>query len=459
MIAVAVVFAGSMLYGLGYSGYKSIRGAGPASEEGLATVNGRDVDQFRYNQILRRLTAASAEAMDPATLLTYQSIALSQLIEFTLTQQEASKHFGATGEELNKAMSDIMKSNKIPDEREFDRILKSQGFSVGDLRRMISDEIAVQKMFAKMNQDTVIGPDDLREVRASHILIGVSPEATRSQDDSSKKKAEEVLALVQKGGDFAMLAKKYSDDRQTAVKGGDLGYFNKNAMVDEFANAAFALKPGQISPVVKTRFGYHIIKVTDTRLRSGIDKDKLLQEKRKLVYMKMLYDLRSKAKIEIKNHLLSAVDKMVKGDLNGARDEFKASISAHPESPYPHLFYGQMLFRMNEPLAASDEFIKASDVAGADPYLHIYVGKALLDIADQAKGSTKEAFSVNAKQEFMKASVLAGDNLKAHEDLEKAFKKIGMKSLAAEENTKIAQLKEKQKFEDSIKKLASGEAK
>ncbi|HEX5476055.1 MAG TPA: peptidyl-prolyl cis-trans isomerase [Vicinamibacterales bacterium] len=99
------------------------------------------------------------------------------------------------------------------------------------------------------------------QVRASHILF-----KTQGKDDAAvKKQAEEVLAKVKAGGDFAELAKKYSEDEGSAKKGGDLDYFGKGQMVPEFDQAVFAMQPGQISDLVKTQYGYHIIKLTDKK--------------------------------------------------------------------------------------------------------------------------------------------------------------------------------------------------
>ncbi len=80
----------------------------------------------------------------------------------------------------------------------------------------------------------------------------------------AKKKAEDILAKIKAGGDFADLAKQYSQDT-SASNGGDLGYFSKGKMVPEFEKAAFALKSGEVSAVVKTVYGYHIIKVVDVK--------------------------------------------------------------------------------------------------------------------------------------------------------------------------------------------------
>jgi len=90
------------------------------------------------------------------------------------------------------------------------------------------------------------------EVKASHILV------------STQDEAKHVLAELKAGKTFEELARKYSSC-PSREQGGDLGFFGKGQMVKEFEDAAFSLKPGTVSPPVKTQFGYHIIKVTGKR--------------------------------------------------------------------------------------------------------------------------------------------------------------------------------------------------
>ncbi|MFM1911633.1 MAG: hypothetical protein RJB18_1024 [Pseudomonadota bacterium] len=99
---------------------------------------------------------------------------------------------------------------------------------------------------------------------ASHILIGVSATAIPEAKAEAKKKAEQVLAEVKKNpAKFAELAKKYSQDPGSAEKGGDLGTFARGSMVKPFEEAVFSMKPGDISGLVQSDFGYHIIKLTE----------------------------------------------------------------------------------------------------------------------------------------------------------------------------------------------------
>ena len=102
------------------------------------------------------------------------------------------------------------------------------------------------------------------QVRARHILVKLEKEAGAETEKKARGKAEEVLKALEKGGDFAELAKKYSQG-PTAEKGGDLGFFPYQGMDPEFAKAAFALKKGETSGLVRSRFGYHIIKLEERK--------------------------------------------------------------------------------------------------------------------------------------------------------------------------------------------------
>jgi peptidyl-prolyl cis-trans isomerase D len=104
-----------------------------------------------------------------------------------------------------------------------------------------------------------------KQVRARHILIKVEESASAEAKAEAHKKAEQLLARAKKGEDFATLARQNSEDSGSAKKGGDLGFNPKGRMVKPFDDAQFALKPGEVSDIVTSNFGYHIIKVEGVR--------------------------------------------------------------------------------------------------------------------------------------------------------------------------------------------------
>jgi len=159
-----------------------------------------------------------------------------------------------TDAELNTYFEAHKNELKIPERRkvkyalvDMQAIRNRTQVSAQDIQRSYED-----------NQQQYSTPE---QVRASHILL-----KTEGKDDATvKKQAEDLLAQVKKGADFAELASKYSEDDASKVKGGDLDFFSKGTMVPEFDKAAFSMKVGDISDLVKSQFGYHIIKVTDKK--------------------------------------------------------------------------------------------------------------------------------------------------------------------------------------------------
>ncbi len=105
--------------------------------------------------------------------------------------------------------------------------------------------------------------DIKEEVKAAHILLRVPEDADQATIDKRRALAAELLKQLQAGADFAQLAKAHSDDQSNAAAGGELGTFGRGVMVKEFEDAVFALRPGQLSEVVRTPFGFHIIKVEE----------------------------------------------------------------------------------------------------------------------------------------------------------------------------------------------------
>lgn len=113
------------------------------------------------------------------------------------------------------------------------------------------------------------------QIRVSHIMIAAKPEDAQEKQDNARKKAEELLEKIKGGADFADLARQYSDDQSSARKGGELPAFGPGRMVPEFEETAFGLKAdGDVSQIVKTNYGYHIIKRLELKMLEPYDEKK-----------------------------------------------------------------------------------------------------------------------------------------------------------------------------------------
>jgi peptidyl-prolyl cis-trans isomerase D len=119
------------------------------------------------------------------------------------------------------------------------------------------------KSYYEANKDSEY--KEKEQVRARHILIKVPDDASEEKKKELRAKAEEILKEAKSGADFAELARKYSEDEGSKDKGGDLGFFGKGRMVPEFEKVAFSLNPGEISDIVETQYGFHIIKVEEKK--------------------------------------------------------------------------------------------------------------------------------------------------------------------------------------------------
>ena len=153
----------------------------------------------------------------------------------------------------------------------------------------------------KVYDEAVKQIGEQQEVHARHILVRAA-----AGDDKASKDAEDkikaVIARLNKGEDFATVAKEVTEDPSGKANGGDLGYFTKEQMVPEFADVAFKMDKGQISGPVKTQFGWHVIKVEDKRIKPPPQFDEVKQQIEQYVVRKAQADLvtklRGDAKIE-----------------------------------------------------------------------------------------------------------------------------------------------------------------
>lgn len=164
-------------------------------------------------------------------------------------------------------------------------------------------------------RDRMASMDDKEAVQASHILIRIEND---EDEPEARQKIEEILNQLQGGADFARLAQEHSQDQTNAGNGGDLGFFSRGRMVPEFERVAFAMEPGQLSGLVRTSFGFHLIKVTDVRridTRTKAEEELRQEEIRKATRnaaTKLAYEARNGSSLE----MLAERDGLLAGETN-----------------------------------------------------------------------------------------------------------------------------------------------
>jgi peptidyl-prolyl cis-trans isomerase C len=193
----------------------------------VATVNGQPIHASDVKAATDTLPA-QARAMPPAQLY---PMVLDQLVDEQALVAEAKK----TG------------LDKDPDVARTVRMAEDRALATALLSKLVRPQVTDETIKARYDQE-IAGKPGEPEVHARHILVN---------DEATAKK---IIAELKKGADFAALSKQYSKDPGASAQGGDLGFFKKTDMVPEFANAAFALKDNEVSPVpVKSQFGWHVI--------------------------------------------------------------------------------------------------------------------------------------------------------------------------------------------------------
>ena len=203
--------------------------------------------------------------------------ALNMVIEERLQIQEGKKlGFVIDEDAVDAAMEEIIKKNDLAD-GQLQEMLKREGRTLKSYKNHIRDQIMVSKITrfeignrVKVSEKSIIKyyKENQKEfwqegkVKARHILFIAERGSSEKIRREKLQQAKKILLKLRKGNDFAKLAMKYSEDI-SASNGGDVGFVGRGKMVPEFEEAVFNLKPGQVSDIVKTEYGYHIIKVEE----------------------------------------------------------------------------------------------------------------------------------------------------------------------------------------------------
>lgn len=438
IIVVAVAFALSLLYVGGASlwGWRSQS----TVAEAVASVNGTEIGypawQRAYIQLVQNQEAAG-QRITGQQVETAQYYALQQLINRELLLQEAeNRKINPSRAEVNAQLKSI--KEQFDSEADFSRQLAASNMTERDLKELIRENLKIEELRNQVVADVTVTLDEVKreyeEVKARHILIRPDGDDEAAWD-AAKVRAQAVLDRLTKGEDFAEVAKEVSQDPGTADKGGDLGFFGRGKMVPEFEEAAFALDVGQISGLVKTKYGYHIIKVEDKKLPEGEEfkkaeaeiRERLKSAKEDEAFQKWFEAVREKADIQLTNARMKAFEAASEGKWEEAAAAYEQAIADQPEDPYLYA----SLAEVYEELDRSEDALRHLEIAASkaefDPQLQMRLG----DKYREAKQEDK------ALEAYAKASDADPMNFLLHLQLLNVYQQMGKDDLVAAEEEKL----------------------
>lgn len=292
----------------------------------MAVVNGKVITLSELTEREAPFVKQAAETFSGAErdkrLAEIRKKVSDSLIEDLLLEQEAEKlGLKVSDRDIDDAIDDVKKQNSLDDEG-LKVALKKEGLTYEGYRVQIKKQIEKSRVIGQQVRSKVsVSEKDLadyyernqrmflkdEEVKISHILFVVPDMASASAIEGIRKEAIDVLEMARSGKDFQELAKKYSED-SSAQEGGSLGFFKRGQILPAFEEAAFSLKKGEISDLVRTTYGFHIIRVDDVKeallepfesvkekVRSAVTSEMLEQR-----YKEWMEELKKSALIEVK---------------------------------------------------------------------------------------------------------------------------------------------------------------
>lgn len=258
LLLVILLAEGVMLYGFKLENNKVVKAIGSVLPYPMAMVEYKPIYLSKYWGELDLIVKTCQEAKvgtdcqitDKDRSDVYTNLINEQVVLKLAKLNNISLADGKLDEEMKKI------SDQNGGDAEFAKLLQEKfGWSVDEFKQRVYLSLLAQEMEDKM----------VEKVNAKHLLIMADKNAKPEDIEKAKQKAQEALDKINKGEDFDAIVKEYSEDTSTKDSGGDLGFFARGVMVPEFEQAAFSLARGQVSGLIKTDFGWHIIKVIDKK--------------------------------------------------------------------------------------------------------------------------------------------------------------------------------------------------
>jgi peptidyl-prolyl cis-trans isomerase C len=253
-----------------------------AEEMVLANVNGADITLADVEEVMLPNLKMMASQYPPEALEQYKKQQTPQVVERLIEQKLLDQKVKQAGievsdEQVDQRIKEVAQRHNIPMDQ-YEQFVNTIGPGMEAVRKEIKRDLSYQQLMEskwegdinvteeealQFYNDNTVNFTQPEQVKARHILIGTGGVDPNADPNEARAEAEEVLQKIKEGADFAEMARKHSDDPGSAALGGELDYFSRGMMVPPFEEVAFSLEPNELSGLVKTDYGYHIIQVLD----------------------------------------------------------------------------------------------------------------------------------------------------------------------------------------------------
>ncbi|HEX9637103.1 MAG TPA: peptidylprolyl isomerase [Acidobacteriota bacterium] len=294
----------------------------------VAKVNGQEIDRDQFWSLYQSYQRANPDGLgQPGKAQELEQAILERLIDATLLLQEAKRAgIEVEAEEVDAKLEALRAT--FPNPASFEKAVASGAYDEARLRADLGKDLAIAQLVERRIDQTIGASEDElldwydanrsrliapEEVRVNQILIQAPPDAELPTKQRARAEIEECQQLVAASGHFAEVARRRSQDPVSAPAGGDLGWFTRGgsdggrALPEELESAAFALAAGEVSPILTSSQGYHLLYVAERRPQRtyafedirGQIRGSLLEQKRQQRLAELIQSLRAQARIEI----------------------------------------------------------------------------------------------------------------------------------------------------------------
>lgn len=487
IVVIAFVGGGTLVYlNYGNTGGANQSQVNAQDSSPIAEVNGAEITNREFqSQVNQTLSQMRGQVQD-SQVLSLKKRVLDQLIDRQLIEQKM-KEKGlmeeVSDDKVEARLDKIVKDSQFKSKEELGKRLEQAGRSLDGIRKQLKQSLAMQMLFDEVLKDIEVTDKEIKanyeEISASHILI----KNEEKSDKEAKDKAEEAIEEIEAGTEFSKVAKEYSEG-PSAKRGGKLGSFNRGKMVEAFEDEAFQLEEGEISNPVKTKFGYHVIKVTDKKEAEGQEfkkqktkiKDKLLNQKKKEAFDKWISEQKDGAEVVINSKEIKGYNAQQAENYGQAVKNYKAALEDNGRASYLYNNLAQAYQKQEQTDKAISTYEEAINkypekASFYNSLASLYqkqdqTDKAISLYQDALKKNKdnanlhlslgelyrKEEMKDKALEQYDKFSKLSGDNLMAHYRLYSVYKKMGLKEKANAEMKKVKEIQaKKQKQQQSQK--------